>query len=96
MSVCLSDSVYLAFSVEFNIWLRIMKLLLLMFPPPPKKIIWYCINMRYTVSWSEMSASLSQPIKCHKYNVFRKETPLNFSSITSSQFNQFAQKFQHL
>jgi len=30
------------------------------------------------------------------YNVFRKKHPLVFSFITSSQINQFAQKFQHL
>jgi len=30
------------------------------------------------------------------YTVFRKKHPLLFSFITSSQINQFAQKFQHL
>jgi len=32
----------------------------------------------------------------YNYTVFSKKHPLVFSFITSSQINQFAQKFQHL
>jgi len=68
----MSLSIYLAFNVEFNIWLKIMKFSLLMFPPKLAGIALICgilfLGLRCLLLYHS-------PIKCHKYNVFRKETP---------------------
>ena len=51
-----------------------------------------CVYISSTAMWLKNSDDVINST----YNVFRKKHPRVFSSITSSQMNQFAQKFQHL
>jgi len=52
------------------------------------------INISDTALIQQLSVEQVQLVQV--YTVFRKKHPLVFCFITSSQINQFAQKFQHL